>query len=289
MGRIRGIAGKLRKPTYAEVVATLALFVALGGVSYAAIKIPNNSVGAKQLKKNAVDSSKVKDRSLLARDFKQGQLPRGATGEAGSMGPAGPTGVAGIVGPTGARGATGADGVAGLPGPTGADGIAGPTGADGIAGPTGPDGPRGLTGADGNIGPTGNTGPAGPSSTAVMSSGTDLAMFANEYFPISGSAVTTAGAGASTTLSPNVPVTASNFRVKLSNQPGPGLDREIRLLADGATILSCNMYWTETSCSDSDSVVIAPGTELVLYSNLPHLPAMGANFARVMVGFTLGP
>ncbi len=66
----------------------MALFVALGGASYAAIKIPKNSVGAAQIKKNAVTSTKVKDRSLLAKDFRAGQLPRGARG---ATGPAGPT------------------------------------------------------------------------------------------------------------------------------------------------------------------------------------------------------
>ena len=79
----------------------IALFVALGGASYAAIKLPANSVGAAQIKKNAVDSNKVKDRSLLATDFKTGQLPRGETGA---------TGAAGAAGATGATGATGAAG-----------------------------------------------------------------------------------------------------------------------------------------------------------------------------------
>lgn len=40
--------------TYANVVATLALFIGLGGVSYAAITLPAGSVGAKQLRANAV-------------------------------------------------------------------------------------------------------------------------------------------------------------------------------------------------------------------------------------------
>lgn len=73
----------------------MALFVALGGASYAAIKLPANSVGAAQIKKNAVDSNKVKDRSLLATDFRTGQLPRGATGAAGTAGATGATGPAG--------------------------------------------------------------------------------------------------------------------------------------------------------------------------------------------------
>ncbi|CAB4880330.1 unannotated protein [freshwater metagenome] len=76
-----------RHITPSLIISVLALFVALGGASYAAIKIPRNSVGAAQLKKDAVTSAKVKDRSLLATDFRTGQLPRGATGATGAAGP----------------------------------------------------------------------------------------------------------------------------------------------------------------------------------------------------------
>jgi hypothetical protein len=75
--------------TYANVIATLALFIALGGGAYAATKLPKNSVGSKQIKANAVNASKVADRSLLARDFKAGQLPAGAQGPQGIQGPKG--------------------------------------------------------------------------------------------------------------------------------------------------------------------------------------------------------
>jgi hypothetical protein len=78
--------------TYSNVIASLALFVALGGGAYAAIKIPKNSVGTAQIKSNAVISSKVKDRSLLALDFKGGQLPQGAQGIQGAKGDKGDTG-----------------------------------------------------------------------------------------------------------------------------------------------------------------------------------------------------
>jgi hypothetical protein len=61
--------------TYANVMSTIAVFCVLGGGAYAAIRIPNNSVGTKQLKKNAVTSPKVKNGSLLASDFKAGVLP----------------------------------------------------------------------------------------------------------------------------------------------------------------------------------------------------------------------
>ena len=75
----------------------IVLFVALGGASEAAIKLPANSVGAAQIKKNAVDSNKVKDRSLLATDFKTGQLPLGETGATGAAGVTGATGASGAV------------------------------------------------------------------------------------------------------------------------------------------------------------------------------------------------
>jgi len=85
------------------VVASIALLVALGGTSIAAVgTVPLFSVGTPQLKANAVISAKVKNRSLLAVDFKQGQLPRGPRGlrgPVGASGPSGPQGPAGIAAP----------------------------------------------------------------------------------------------------------------------------------------------------------------------------------------------
>jgi hypothetical protein len=76
MSRLASLRCRL---TYANVMSSIAVFVALGGGAYA-ISIPKESVGARQLKPNAVSSKKVKDRSLTADDFKRGQLPalRGA-------------------------------------------------------------------------------------------------------------------------------------------------------------------------------------------------------------------
>ena len=98
--------------TYANVIASLALFLALAGGSYAAMRIPRNSVGTKQLKSNAVTSPKVNNGSLLVSDFNASQRSR----LRGPAGPQGPTGARGLEGP---RGATGPEGPRGPIGPEG--------------------------------------------------------------------------------------------------------------------------------------------------------------------------
>jgi hypothetical protein len=102
-----------RHPSPAMVVACLALLVALGGTSVAAVEqVRRNSVGPAQLqfgavtgpkiRNNAVTSAKVRNRSLLRADFAPGQLPAGPTGPAGPQGPAGAQGAAGPAGVVGA-------------------------------------------------------------------------------------------------------------------------------------------------------------------------------------------
>ena len=109
-----GIFSKIgSRLTYANVIATLALIFALGGGAYAALKLPRNSVGSRQLKANAVRSSKVKDGSLLSEDFKAGQLPAGAPGVPGASGEQGIQGVQGIQGLQGDKGDKGDDGARG--------------------------------------------------------------------------------------------------------------------------------------------------------------------------------
>ncbi len=54
----------LSRLTYSNVMATLAIFIALGGASYAATNLSKNSVGTKQIKKNAVTSAKIKKKSI---------------------------------------------------------------------------------------------------------------------------------------------------------------------------------------------------------------------------------
>lgn len=78
------------------VISCLALFVALGGTGYAVVVMPKDSVGTRQLKKNAVVSSKVRDGTLRARDFAPGQIPPGAQGVQGAPGGKGEPGASGF-------------------------------------------------------------------------------------------------------------------------------------------------------------------------------------------------
>ncbi len=90
MQRIKG------KITFANVVASLALFVALGGGAYAATQLPKNSVGTKQLQKLAVTPAKLSAASKSALTGAEGPHgPVGARGPMGLKGDRGETGPAG--------------------------------------------------------------------------------------------------------------------------------------------------------------------------------------------------
>jgi hypothetical protein len=74
----------VRTPSPAMIVALISLVVAMAGTTYAAIKLPKNSIGGKQLKKNSVSGAKikkdsvtgakVKDQSLTGKDINLAQL-----------------------------------------------------------------------------------------------------------------------------------------------------------------------------------------------------------------------
>ncbi len=97
-----------RNLSFANVVSMLALTIALGGTSYAATTLAKNSVGSAQIRAKAVrnsdlgsssvSSSKVKDGSLLKKDFAANQLPAGATGLKGDKGDRGERGATGAFG-----------------------------------------------------------------------------------------------------------------------------------------------------------------------------------------------
>jgi hypothetical protein len=108
---------RIPRLTYGNVTATLALFVALGGTSYAAITITgasikngtvtgsdikdgslkggdvgNGSLTGSDLENGSVTGADIADGSLAAADFPAGELPVGPAGPAGPAGPQGPAG-----------------------------------------------------------------------------------------------------------------------------------------------------------------------------------------------------
>jgi hypothetical protein len=101
----------MRRLSSAHVIALIALFVALGGTSIAAVVLKRGSVKGKHIANNAVTSGKVRNGSLRARDFPVSELPKGDKGEKGDKGDKGDPGEPGAPGPAGdanvvARGVT---------------------------------------------------------------------------------------------------------------------------------------------------------------------------------------
>lgn len=70
--------------TYANVMATIAVFIALGGAGYAATKLPKNSVGTKQIKKNAITTAKIRRGAVTGAKVQTsslGKVPSAATAD----------------------------------------------------------------------------------------------------------------------------------------------------------------------------------------------------------------
>lgn len=65
-----------RRPSHAVIVSYLALVVALGGTSYAAVQLPRNSVGTPQIRKSAVTAAKIKDGTVASADIRNGSVGR---------------------------------------------------------------------------------------------------------------------------------------------------------------------------------------------------------------------
>lgn len=64
----------LRRPTPSMVVSIIAMFIALGGTSYAVVQLPPRSVGPKQLKRNAVAASHIKANAINSAKVKKDSL-----------------------------------------------------------------------------------------------------------------------------------------------------------------------------------------------------------------------
>lgn len=88
---------RLHRPTPSLAVSVVALVVAMGGTSYAAMTISsqdveNGSLTTKDVKDDSLRGVDVRDGSLRTKDFREGDIPAGETGPAGPQGPAGADG-----------------------------------------------------------------------------------------------------------------------------------------------------------------------------------------------------
>jgi hypothetical protein len=87
--------------TYGNLTATIALFVALGGTSYA-LTLPRNSVGSREMRPNSVGPSELKSSAVGSRDIRNRSIAvrdispsarKSLRGTPGAPGPRGPDGV----------------------------------------------------------------------------------------------------------------------------------------------------------------------------------------------------
>jgi hypothetical protein len=122
---------KRHRPSPAMLVALIALFVALGGTSYAALKLPANSVGSAQVINGSLQTGDLAKKTAAALKGKPGQ--QGSQGTPGATGATGATGAAGATGPAGKDGSNatidgvvaGGDLAGAFPNPTTANGAVG--------------------------------------------------------------------------------------------------------------------------------------------------------------------
>src|SRR5206468_2927614 len=93
-----------RRPSLATLISIIALFIALGGTSYAAATglLPKNSVGSAQVINRSLQKGDLSRTAVASLRGNRG--PRGLQGIQGDPGAAGP---AGPTGPKGDKGATG--------------------------------------------------------------------------------------------------------------------------------------------------------------------------------------
>lgn len=135
--------------TYANVMATIAVFVSLGGTSYAALVVTGANI-----KDGSLTGTDVRNSSLTGTDLRNGSiglLDIADTAEAalrGRVGDAGPPGAAGSTGAAGAKGDTGPIGPRGIQGETGSQGAPGTPGAPGTSDTLTATGPEYTPGLD---------------------------------------------------------------------------------------------------------------------------------------------
>jgi hypothetical protein len=218
-GKARRVLRRACSHMRRNAIAYLALWLALaGGSAYAATQLAANSVGTKQLQPDAVVSSRVKDHSLLAQDFKEGQLPSG---------------------------------------PQGATGPRGAVGAQGAVGPSGPVGPQGAEGPAGQPGTPGEAGPRGPAGSVALVSRSYSLRPGTLYGVVSGLLFTRSEEEEVTMITPDRDLTASHLAVHLSSALASNEAEEISLRLNGQiSDLNCVVVAATSTCTSAAEVPV---------------------------------
>jgi hypothetical protein len=100
----------IKKPSPAMVLAMVALFVALGGSSYAAVQHKRNSVNGSDVTNSSLRGVDIKNKSLTCSDFSAKTRTTACTAKSGQPGAQGPRGENGAQGGQGGNGANGPQG-----------------------------------------------------------------------------------------------------------------------------------------------------------------------------------
>ncbi len=219
--------------SYANVMATVAVFLALGGGAYAATQLKKNSVGTKQLKNNAVTGEKVKDGSLTGADINSQSL--------------------GLV-PNAAHASN-------------ADSAAQASNSAALQGHPASD----FLGANSQATDSARLGGHTPSEFGAVLSGqtsglAEVKGAANLYGPVGGIGAASKTAPTVASLSPSIGLQASNFSAQLIEAPTSGNGVEVQLWVNGAPVgLSCLIAVGQTSCSNNTATPSIPaGSQLAI-------------------------
>lgn len=147
---------------------------------------------------------------------------------------------------------------------------AGSQGSTGPAGTNGQAGGNGTTGKDGTNGNTGLTGPGGSTGYSATIIGLNTTTGTDLYAPPIGFGGTSASTANTSIISPNTPLTVTDFYVGLTNSPGVNSFRSISLAINGTPVptAGCVILSNSNGCEVGISAPIPPHSSIALQTSV---------------------